>query len=260
MEGRSPLEAAFIRKNIDLFGENTELPPFRKINHRIELEPGHKPPCLPIYRMSPDELEQLRVQLAKLLEKGHIRPSTSAFGAPVLFVRKSDGSLRLCVDHRALNKITVKNAYPLPRIDDLLDRLQGATHVSSCDLTDAFHQMRIEPEDVHKSAFRTRYGHYEFLVMPFGMSSCPGHMQSLLQDIFGDMVDVCVLIYLDDLCVFSKSAEEHERHLQEVANRLRQHKIKLKLKSAVSSGPQSSTWAMSLARMGSAWTRARSRP
>jgi hypothetical protein len=228
--GMTPPEAEFVRNNADLFAEPDGLPPLRDINHGIELEPGHPPPCRPTYRMPADELEELRRQLKELLEKKHIQPSQSPFGAPVLFVKKKDGSMRMCVDYRALNKITVKNSYPLPRIDDLLDRLHGAKVFSQLDMRDAFHQIRIDPEHVPRTAFRTRYGLYEFTVMPFGLTSAPATMQALLNKIFVDHQDDFVVIYLDDILVFSKNEADHKRHLEIVAQLLRKHQLRLKLK------------------------------
>ena len=218
-------EADFIRRNADLYEEPTGVPLLRDINNSIDLEPGHKHTIKPVYRMSPAEQEQLK---ERRVTSG---PAPRPYGAPVLFVKKKDGSLRVCVDYRALNKITVRNSYPLPRIDDLLDRLQGATCLSTIDMVDAFHQMRINPDDIQKSAFRTRYGHYDYLAMPFGMTNSSSSMQTLLQSIFlHDLIDVCVLVYLSDICVFSQNAEEHVEHLQMVADRPRQAGLRLKLK------------------------------
>ncbi|KAL4011129.1 hypothetical protein IC575_028176 [Cucumis melo] len=124
--------------------------------------------------MAPAELKELKVQLQELLDKGFIRPSVSPWGAPVLFVKKKDGSMRLCIDYRELNKVTVKNRYPLPRIEDLFDQLQGATVFSKIDLRSGYHQLRIRDGDIPKTAFRSRYGHYEFIVMSFGLTNAPG--------------------------------------------------------------------------------------
>ena len=148
---------------------HVELPPKRAIYHEIELEAGNSPPCKGIYRMSESELTELRRMLDELLEKGFIRPSVSPFGAPILFVKKKDGTLRLVVDYRMLNKITIKNRYALPRIDDLLDRLHDAKFFTKLDLASGYHQIRVKEENIKKTAFRTRYGHYEYIVMPFGL-------------------------------------------------------------------------------------------
>nr|CAD1823573.1 unnamed protein product [Ananas comosus var. bracteatus] len=143
-------------------------PPDREIEFVVDLVPGTTPISKAPYRMAPAELKELKAQLQDLLDKGFMRPSVSPWGTPVLFVKKNDGSLRLCVDYRELNKVTIKNKYPLPRIDDLFYQLQGSCVYSKIDLQSGYHQLRIKPEDVSKTAFRTRYGHYEFTVMPFG--------------------------------------------------------------------------------------------
>ena len=155
------------------------LPPSRKLDHRIELVPGAEPPHRAPYRMSPQGLDELKKQLTDLTEKGYIQPSVSPFGAPVLFVPKKDGGIRMCVDYRALNRVTVHNRYPLPRIDELLDRLRGAQLFTKIDLRSGYHQIRVHPDDVHKTAFRTRYGHFEFLVLPFGLTNAPATFMNL---------------------------------------------------------------------------------
>jgi hypothetical protein len=175
--------------------------------------------------MSYEELEELKKQLMELLESGYIQPSKSPFGAPVLFVRKKGGSLRLCVDYRALNKITIKNRCPLPRIDELLDRLQGAKVFSKLDLRSGYHQIRIAEEDVPKTAFNTRYGHFEFLVLPFGLTNAPATFQTLMNGIFQGELDDIIVVYLDDILVFSASVEKHIEHLRRVFTVLRQHKL-----------------------------------
>ncbi|KAL0411105.1 UNVERIFIED_CONTAM: Transposon Ty3-G Gag-Pol polyprotein [Sesamum latifolium] len=143
--------------------------------------------------MAPVELQELKKQLEELLEKGFIQPSTSPWGAPVLFVKKKDGSMRLCVDYRQLNRVTVKNKYPLPRIDDLLDQLKGATTFSKIDLRSGYWQLRIAEKDIPKIAFRTRYGHYEFLVMPFGLTNAPPAFMALMNRTFQEYLDRLLL-------------------------------------------------------------------
>ncbi|TYJ98631.1 Retrotransposon protein [Cucumis melo var. makuwa] len=163
-----------VRDYPDVFPEELPgLPPHREVEFAIELEPGTVPISRSPYRMAPAELKELKVQLQELLDKGFIRPSVSPWGAPVLFVKKKDGSMRLCIDYRELNKVTVKKRYPLPRIDDLFDQLQGATVFSKIDLRSGYHQLRIKDGDVPKTAFRSRYGHYEFIVMSFGLTNAP---------------------------------------------------------------------------------------
>lgn len=193
--------------------------------HRIPIEPGSTPPAAPLRRMAPAELQELKRQLQMFTEKRFIKPSQSPYGASVLFVKKKDGSLRLCLDYRALNKISIKNKYPLPRIDEILDSLQGATCFSSLDLASGYFQIPMAPEDVEKTAFRTRYGSFEFLVMPFGLTNAPATFQTLMNDIFREYLDDFVVIYLDDILVFSKNPDDHAKHLELVFQKLREHKL-----------------------------------
>ncbi len=201
------------------------MPPARAVDHQIDTEPGKPAPHLPLRRMSDAELAELKKQLQELLEKGFIRPSSSQYGAPILFVKKKDGTMRMCVDYRALNTITVKNRYPLPRIDELLDRLHGAKVFSKIDLRNGYYQIRVAEQDIHKTAFRTRYGHYEFTVMPFGLCNAPATFQRLVNDIFAPHLDSFVIVYLDDILVYSKSPEEHEQHLNTVLSLLQRHQL-----------------------------------
>ncbi|GBG74577.1 hypothetical protein CBR_g18986 [Chara braunii] len=174
------------------------------------------------------ELDELHRQLKELVEKGWNRPSVSPYGSPVLFVpKKKEGTLRMCIDYRGLNAITVKNREPLPRIDDLLDRVQGCRYFSKIDLKSGYHQIAIRPEDQYKTAFQTRYGLYEFVVMPFGLCNAPGTFQHAMNRIFHDYLDKYVVVYLDDILIFSKTVEEHVAHLDKVLSLLRQHKFKI---------------------------------
>ncbi|KAL8115292.1 hypothetical protein AgCh_021949 [Apium graveolens] len=165
-----------------------ELPPDREIEFSIDLIPGTEPVSKAPYRMAPMEMKELAKQLQELLDKGVIRPSVSPWGAPVLFVKKKDGSMRLCIDYRELNKLTIKNKYPLPRIDDLFDQLKGACYFSKIDLRSNYHQLKIKPEDIPKTAFRTRYGHYEFLVMSFGLTNAPATFMDLMNRFLGHVI------------------------------------------------------------------------
>ena len=203
----------------------SHLPPRRDVDHRIELTQNSPPTLRSVYRMSPAELDELKKQLDELVAAEFIQPSKSPFGAPVLFVKKKDGSMRMCVDYRDLNRITVKNKYPLPRVDELFDRLQGAKYFSKIDLRSGYHQVRIYDEDIHKTAFRTRYGHYEFLVLPFGLTNAPATFMHLMQSIFGPHLDHFVIVFLDDILIFSKSLEEHRQHVRTVLQILRKNKL-----------------------------------
>ena len=202
-----------------------KLPPSRAVDHQIELLPNSKPPSRPPYRLSYNELKELQKQIDKLLETNKIRPSKSPYGAPVLFVKKKNGDLRLCVDYRALNKLTIKNNYPLPRIDDCFDRLAGMKYFSKIDFTSGYHQCRIAENDIHKTAFRTRYGHYEFMVLPFGLCNAPATFQRLMHEIFWEFLDEFLVIYLDDIIVFSKTEEEHLEHLRKVFEVIRKNQL-----------------------------------
>lgn len=203
-----------------------ELPPRRNVGHSIPTEPGHVPPFRPMYRLSPMETREAKEQITKLLEKGLIEPSTSPYGAPILFVPKPNGrGLRMCLDLRALNSVTIKNRYPLPRIDDLLDKITGASYFTSLDLTAGYHQIRITNEDIPKTAFRTPFGHFQFKVLTFGLTNAPATFQAVMNDIFRPYLDDFVAVYLDDILIYSKSAEEHERHLRLVLDSLRKEKF-----------------------------------
>ncbi|KAL4038037.1 hypothetical protein IC575_001640 [Cucumis melo] len=207
-----------VRDYLDVFPEELPgLPPHREIEFVIKLEPGTVPISRAPYRMAPVELKELKVQLQELLDKGFIRPSVSPWGAPVLFVKKKDGSMRLCIDYRELNKVTVKNRYPLPRIDDLFDQLQGATVFSKIDLRSGYHQLRIKDGDVPKTTFRSRYGHYEFIVMSFGLTNAPAVFMDLINRVFREFLDTFVIVFIDDILIYSKTEAEHEEHLRMVS-------------------------------------------
>jgi hypothetical protein len=202
-----------------------DLPPVRNIAHVIPLEAGARPVYKPLYRLTQAEKAEVERQVADLLRKGYIEPSQSPWGAPVLFVPKKDGGLRMCIDYRALNKLTVRNRYPLPRIEDLLDQLQGAKVFSGLDLASGYWQIRIEDEDVPKTAFRTHIGHYQWRVLSFGLTNCPSTFQQVMNDVFREYLNKFVIIYLDDILIYSSDAVQHEQHLKLVLQKLREHKL-----------------------------------
>ncbi|XP_057520887.1 uncharacterized protein LOC130801136 [Amaranthus tricolor] len=215
-----------VRDFKDVFPEEIlGMPPKRDVDFSIDLVPETGPISKAPYRMAPKEMEELKVELEDLLEKGYIRPSISPWGASVLFERKKDGTMRLCIDFRELNKVTIKNKYPLPRIGDLFDQLQGAGVFSKIDLRSRYHQLRIKVEDINKSAFRTRYGHFEFIVMPFGLTNAPAAFMGLMNRVFNAYLDKCVAVFIDDILVYSKSREEHQEHLRLVLQILRENEL-----------------------------------
>ena len=163
------------------------------------------------------------------MKKGYIHPSVSPWGAPILFVKKKDGTLRMCINFQQLNKYTINNKYPLSIIDDLFDQIRGENIFSKIDLRLGYHHVRIKEEDIHKTTFRTRYGHYEFLVVPFGLSNAPAVFMCLMNDIFRNYLDKFVIVFLDDILIYSKSEEEHEHHLRMVLQVLREHQLDAKL-------------------------------
>ncbi|KAJ9566774.1 hypothetical protein OSB04_002740 [Centaurea solstitialis] len=200
-------------------------PPLWRVEFHIDLVPGAGPIAKSPYRLAPSGMQELSNQLLELLDKGFIRPSSSPWGAPVLFVKKKDGSFHMCIDYRELNKISIKNRYPLPRIDDLFDQLQGATYISKIDLRSGYHQMRVREDDIAKTAFRTRYGHYEFLVMPFGLTNAPAVFMDLMNRVCRPYLDKFVIVFIDDILIYSRSKEDHEQHLRLILDLLKAEKL-----------------------------------
>ncbi|WMV24317.1 hypothetical protein MTR67_017702 [Solanum verrucosum] len=190
------------------------VPPKREIDFGIDLLPNTQPIFIPPYRMAPMELKELKEQLKDLLDKSFIRPNISPLGAPVLFVKKKYGSLRMCIDYRQLNKVTIKIKYHLPRIDDLFDQLQGESYFSYIDLRSGYHQLRVKEEDIPKMAFRTRYGHHEFFVMSFGLNNTPTAFMDLMNRVFIQYLDMFVIVFVDDILIYSRSENEHIDHLR----------------------------------------------
>ncbi|GJR85305.1 putative nucleotidyltransferase, ribonuclease H [Tanacetum coccineum] len=219
-------DISVVREFEDVFPEDLSgLPPQRQVEFRIDLVPGATPIAKSPYRLAPSEMQELSGQLQELQDKGFIRPSHSPWGAPVLFVKKKDGSLRMCIDYRELNKLTIKNRYPLPRIDDLFDQLQGSRYFSKIDLRSGYHQLRVHEDDIPKTAFRTRYGHFEFTVMPFGLTNAPAVFMDLMNRVCKPYLDKFVIVFIDDILIYSKTKEDHEVHLGLVLELLRKEKL-----------------------------------
>jgi hypothetical protein len=202
-----------VRDFPDVFPEELPgIPPDREVEFVIDLLPGTAPISKRPYRMSVEELKELKKQLTELQEVGYICPSSSPWGAPVLFVQKKDGSQRMCVDYRSLNGVTVKNKYRLPNIDDLFDQMSGARVFSKIDLRSGYHQMKIRPSDIPKTDFSTRYGLYEFTVMSFGLTDAPAYFMDLMNKVFMEYLDRFVVVFIDDILIYSKSDIDHEEH------------------------------------------------
>ncbi|GKD60707.1 putative reverse transcriptase domain-containing protein [Tanacetum coccineum] len=201
------------------------LPPPRQVEFQIDLVPGTAPIARAPYRLAPSEMRELSEKLRELLEKGFIRPSSSPWGAPMLFMKKKDLSFRMCIDYHELNKLTVKNRYPLPRIDDFFDQLQGSSVYSKIDLRSGYHQLCIKEEGIPITIFRTRYGHFEFQVMPFGLTNVPTVFMDLMNRVCMPYLDKFVIVFIDDILVYFKDEEEHEKHLKIILVLLRKERL-----------------------------------
>jgi hypothetical protein len=213
----------------DVFQEIPWFLPRREIDFSMDLVPGVSLVSKTPYRINTPELKELQMKLEELLKKGYIHPCVSPWGAPILFIKKKDGTLRLCIDFRQLKKYTINNKYTLPRIDDLFDHLRGAKIFSNIDPRSGYHQVRIKEEDIHKTTFRTRYRHYEFVVVPFGLISASAIFMCLMNGIFRNYLDKFFIVFLDDILFYSKSEKEHEHHLRLVLQVLREHQLYAKL-------------------------------
>jgi len=225
----SPEIEALLKEFRDAFPDELPgLPPHREVTHSIDTGDA-KPISQRSYQMSPKELEALKAHIDELLRLGFIRPSSSPWSSPVLFVKKKDGSLRLCVDYRALNAVTRRDTNPVPRVGELLDILGSASIFSKLDLLSGYHQVRMSEESITKTAFSTRYGTFEYLVVPFGLSNAPPTFMRAMHNIFHDLLDKILILYLDDILIFSNSEEDHLKHLEQVFMRLRAHKLYAKL-------------------------------
>ncbi|GKE72120.1 putative reverse transcriptase domain-containing protein, partial [Tanacetum coccineum] len=197
----------------------------QQVEFQIDLVPGAAPVACAPYRLAPSELQELSTQLQELSDKGFISPSSSPWGALVLSVKKKDGSFRMCIDYRELNKLTVKNRYPFPRIDDLFDQLQGSRVYSKIDLRYGYHQLRVREEDIPNTTFKTRYGHYEFQVMPFGLTNAAAVFMDLMNRVCKPYLDKFVIVFIDDILIYSKSKEEHAEHLNLILKLLKKEEL-----------------------------------
>jgi len=223
-------ELPVVQEFLEVFPDDvTDLPPKREVEFAIDLVLGTSPISIALYRMSASKLGELKKQLEELLEKQFIRPSVSPWGAPVLLVKKKDGSMRLCVDYRQLNKVNIKNRYPLLRIDDLMDQLIGAEVFSKIDLRSGYHQIRVKTEDISKTAFRMRYGHYEYSMMPFSVTNAPGVFMEYMNRIFHPYLDQFVVVFIYDILLYSKSEEKLAEHLRIVLQVLKDKQLFAKL-------------------------------
>jgi hypothetical protein len=175
--------------------------------------------------MSTPELTKLKMHLQEIMDKQYIRPSVSPWGAPIMFVKKKDRTFILCIDYKQLNKMTIKKKYPLPCIDDLFDQVGGAKIFSKIDLRSGYHQVRIKEEDIHKTSFWTRYGHYEFVVVPFGLTNAPATFMFLMNNVLRKYLDKFVIVFIDDILIYAKNKEEHKEHLRQVLKTLREHQL-----------------------------------
>nr|GEU70582.1 putative reverse transcriptase domain-containing protein [Tanacetum cinerariifolium] len=215
-----------VREFPDVFPEELPgLPPVRQVEFQIDLIPRAAPVAHAPYRLAPLEMQELSNQLQELANRGFIRPSTSPWGAPILFVKKKDGSFRMCIDYSELNKLNVKNRYPLPRIDDLFDQLQGSSIYSKINLRSGYHQLRVRDKDIPKTAFRTRYKHYEFQVMPFGLTSAPAVFKDLMNRMCKPYLDKFVIVFIDAILIYSRNKEEHANYLRIIMELLRKEKF-----------------------------------
>jgi hypothetical protein len=233
LSGIPPQIQAVVQHFSHLFQEPTSVPPSRDVDHHIPSVPGAQPVNIRPYRYSPQQKSEIEKQVEDMLKRGVIRHSVSAFASLVLLVKKKDGTWRFCVDYRHLNAITVKNKHPLPIVDELLDELAGAQWFTKLDFRSGYHQIRVAQGDEMKTAFKTRSGLYEFRVMPFGLTNAPASFQSTMNKIFQPLLRKSVLVFMDDILVYSATLEDHVKHLEQVFSILQQHEFFVKLSKCV---------------------------
>jgi hypothetical protein len=226
VRGTSLEEIRVVQEYPDVFLEDLPgMPPDRDIEFIIDLVPGTPPISKRPYRMPVNELAKLKKQIVELQLKGFIRPSSSPWGAPMLFIEKKDGTQWMCVNYPSLNEVTIKNNYPLPWIEDLSNQMKGASVFSKIDLRSGYHQLKIRESDIPKIAFHTRYGLYEYTMMSFGLTNAPAYFMYLMNKVFMEYLDKFVVVFIDDILIFSKIEEEHETHLRLVLEKLRAHQL-----------------------------------
>jgi hypothetical protein len=202
-----------LREFQHLLDEPEGIPPSRIFDHRIPLKEGHASVNVRPYRYAHCQKHEIERQVTEMLNTGLIRPSTSPFSSPILLVKKKDGSWRFCTDYWALNAVTIKDRFPIPTVDDMLDELHGAVHFTKLDLRASYHQIRVHPDDIHKTAFRTHSGHYEYVVMPFGLCNAPSMFQAAMNEVFRPYLRKFLLVFFDDILVYSKRWDEHVENL-----------------------------------------------
>jgi hypothetical protein len=229
MEASQGSDVAVVNEFPDVFPKELPCMPPDRVKFVIELKPGTVPIYKTPFRTSILELAELKEHIAELLEKGFICPSSPSWGNPVIFVPKKDGTQMLCMNYHAPNEITIKNKYPVPRIDDLFDQLQGACVFSKIDLRSGYHQLKVRECDIPMTTFISRYGLYEYMVMSFGLTNALAYFLYLMNKVFMEYLDKFVMVFIDDILVYSRSEEEHEDHLHLVLQKLRDHKLYAKL-------------------------------
>jgi hypothetical protein len=244
----------------DVFAEPQGLPPARPCDHRIHLLPNTAPVAVRPYRYAQLQKDELETQCASMLQQGIIRPSTSAFSVPVLLVKKQDGSWQFCVDYRALNQQTVKDKFPIPVVEELLDELKGAKYFTKLDLRSGYHQVQMHIDDIEKTAFRTHEGHFEFLVMPFGLTNAPATFQSLMNSVLRSFLRKFVLIFFDDILIYSPNWSTHLQHLNAVLSALRSHQLRLQLSKCSFVQPTVAYLGHVISADGVTWIKIRSAP